>query len=1014
MLGPLEAREGDRVLELGGTRQRALLALLLLHRGQVVPADQLVEELWAGAPPAGAAKTLQVYISRLRRALGDGVIETRGPGYALRAGEGCVDLDDFDALVAEGRERLASGDADGAARILRQALALWRGPALSDLRYEAFAQSEIARLDQARLAAVEERIDADLARGRHAEVAVELESLVREYPLRERLRGQQMLALYGIGRQGEALDAYRAARETLVTELGIEPGPALRELERRILDQDPALAVARRPLLARARRRPGARVLVAGVAVLVAAGVGLAVALHSGGTGVRLAEAEADSVAVIDPSRAAIVADVPVGSGPVAVAAGAGSVWVADAGDQTLARIDPATHAIAARIGLSRIPTRLTFGGGMLWVASALGNRGTVFRVNPASEAVTGHSDVRVGIPGEDLFAAPTPSALAVDRTGLWANSGHAHITHVAGGGRARLLNLGAQHAADGIAVGDGAVWVASGVDDRVLRLDPRTGAVVTAIRIAAAPQARFASPYDLAVGSGSVWVADASSDTVSRIDPRSNAVEATIRVGRRPTRIAAGAGGVWVLDAGDGTVKRIDPGSSRVSATVRVGAVATDLAVTPSAVWVTVAGGDPRRGARPPARVAPLGAPSCSPILHGRGSPQLLIASDLPTFVGGPRPDATIADARAAIRAVLREHAFRAGRYRIGYQACDASLPTAGPTPERCAENARAYARDASLVGIVGPYQSFCTEVELPLLGTAPGGPVAVVSPTNTYVGLTRPGPSTAADEPDRYYPSGVRNYVRITAPDDEQSAALALFVRDLGRRRLFVLDDDEPTGFAGAVYAARAARSLRIRVVGHAVWHTGERSYRPLARRIAAAAADAVMLSGCICSDGARLLRALRATLPRATLIGTDNFTALGNPFVRLPGTFDGIYITTAGRPPESATGARTLLAQVAPHLRPSQVDPSTTLAATATEVLLRAIAASDGSRASVVAALHAARLRNGPTGPVSFDRSGDPVPGAVAVYRVDSRAGNRGHREIGGEMLVRVIEPSPRLVR
>jgi YVTN family beta-propeller protein len=1016
LLGPLEVWDGEQEVALGGARQRALLALLLLRRGQVVPAEQLAEELWSGASPAGAAKTLQVYMSRLRRALGEGVVATRGGGYVLELGRDEVDADRFEALVAEGRDRLAAGDADGAARVLREALGLWRGPALADRRYEAFAQSEIARLEEARLAAFEERIEADLARRRHAEVIPELDRLVREHPLRERLRGQQMRALYGTGRQAEALEAYRAAREVLVDELGIEPGPELRDLERRILEQDTTLGVPARRGPAVPTRRRGALALVLGGALLLAAGIAAVVAaLSGGGTRAALKNAAPDSLAVIDPHRAALVADIPTGSGPAAVAVGAGSVWVANGGDQTLARVDPGAREVVDRVGLGRIPSRLTFGDRALWVASALGDRGVVLRVDPGSETVTGRTSVRIGVPGMDYFAPPTPSALAVGAGGVWANSGHAHVTVVGSAGRRRVLNLGAQHAADGIAIGAGGVWVASGSDDRVLRLDPRTGRVVAAIRITATPQARLASPYGVAVGYGSVWVTDALSNTVSRIDPRFNAVQATISVGRRPTRVAVGEGGIWVLSAGDGSVARIDPRSDAVTARVHVGPGASDLAAGEGRIWVTVGGGAPRIGGRrPPPRAVPLTAPGCSTLVRGPGAPQLLIASDLPTYVPGPSPEPLILDARAAIRLVLREHGFRAGRFRIGYQACDSSTRAAGPSPQRCAQNARAYALDPSVVGVMGPFHSFCTEVELPTLDAAPGGPVAVISPTNTYVGLTRSGPSTAADEPERYYPAGVRNYARLTAPDDEQSAAVATFLHELGRRRLYLLDDDEPTGFAGAVYAARAAGATGLAVAGHAVWHAGGRSYRPLARRIARTGADAVLLSGCICTDGGRLVRDLRAVLGnRVTLIGTDNFTAQGG-FLHAHGVFDGIYITTAGRPPEALPAARSLLARLAPLRPPEQIDPSTAYAAQAAEVLLRAIAASDGSRASVTRALLATRLWDGPTGTVSFDRVGDPSPAPFAVYRVDSHTPPRGHRGVAGEVLDRVVEPAPQLVR
>jgi DNA-binding SARP family transcriptional activator len=245
ILGPLEVRVGGREVALGGPRQRALLAILLTRANEVVSSDRLIDELWGEEPPSSATNVLQTYVYRLRKAVGQDVLETRPPGYVVRVEPGQLDLHRFEALVEQAGRDLAAGGAAGAAEALREALALWRGPALADFTYEPFAQAEAARLEELRLGALERRIEADLAVGRHAEVVGELDALVSKYPLRERLRGQLMLALYRSGRQAEALDAYQAARRTLVEELGIEPGQALQELERAILRQDPVLEPVR-------------------------------------------------------------------------------------------------------------------------------------------------------------------------------------------------------------------------------------------------------------------------------------------------------------------------------------------------------------------------------------------------------------------------------------------------------------------------------------------------------------------------------------------------------------------------------------------------------------------------------------------------------------------------------------------------------------------------------------------------------------------------------------------------
>ena len=238
ILGPLEVAQGGRVLALGGPRQRALLALLLTKANEVVSVDALIDALWGARPPSAAANALQYHVSQLRKLLGRSeTIITREPGYLIRVEPDELDLLRFERLVAEAEEM----SPDRAARLLRDALGLWRGPPLADLTGESFAQSEIRRLEELRLAGLEQRFEADLALGRHAQLVAELERLVREHPFRERLRAALMRALYGAGRQAEALKVYRETRQTLIEELGIEPSPVLQELERAILRQDPAL-----------------------------------------------------------------------------------------------------------------------------------------------------------------------------------------------------------------------------------------------------------------------------------------------------------------------------------------------------------------------------------------------------------------------------------------------------------------------------------------------------------------------------------------------------------------------------------------------------------------------------------------------------------------------------------------------------------------------------------------------------------------------------------------------------
>ena len=242
ILGPLALVEDERDLAPAGAKQQALLGIFLLHPGETLSRDRLIDELWGSRPPETAGNTLQVYVSQLRKLLPPGALVTRLPGYALEVDPEALDASRFERLARGGRDALARGDSAGASTALERALALWRGPVLAGVAFEGTAAGEAARLEELRVAAAEDRIDAGLALGRHAELVGELEAMVAEHPLRERLRGQLMVALYRSGRQADALEVYQRTRAELVEQLGIEPGPQLHELQRAVLAQDPALA----------------------------------------------------------------------------------------------------------------------------------------------------------------------------------------------------------------------------------------------------------------------------------------------------------------------------------------------------------------------------------------------------------------------------------------------------------------------------------------------------------------------------------------------------------------------------------------------------------------------------------------------------------------------------------------------------------------------------------------------------------------------------------------------------
>ncbi len=280
ILGPVDVSLDGRSVALGGLKQRALLAILLLHRNQAVSRDRLIDALWGSRPPPSADQSLDAYLYRLRKVLGRDRLCRQTAGYTLRVEPGELDVDRFETLVASAARATGAGDAAGAADDLRAALAIWRGPALADVLFEPFAGADARQLEERRLDALEERIDADLKLGRGLELVPELERLVADNPFRERLLTALMLSLYQAARHADALAAFQVARHRLADELGLNPGPELRELERRILQHDPTLAGPHR--LVRTRRSRLRRIFVAAGTTAAVMGLAVGALLGSG------------------------------------------------------------------------------------------------------------------------------------------------------------------------------------------------------------------------------------------------------------------------------------------------------------------------------------------------------------------------------------------------------------------------------------------------------------------------------------------------------------------------------------------------------------------------------------------------------------------------------------------------------------------------------------------------------------------------------------------------------------
>jgi DNA-binding SARP family transcriptional activator/streptogramin lyase len=600
ILGPLEVEAEGRVLKLGGAKPRGLLALLLLHANEAVSRDRLMSELWGDDPPETAATAIQVHVSQLRKVLGPDVIVTKPPGYLIRTRDGELDLERFEQAVARAR----TAEATEAAELLREALLLWRGHPLADLD-ASLGRGERARLEEQWLAALEQRIDADLELGRHAELVPELEGLVREHPLRERLRGQLMLALYRCGRQADALEVYRSGRRVLDEELGLEPGEELRRLERAILAQDDSLAAPAAAAKARPAQVPTGTVTflfsdIEGSTRLVQE-LGdeygelieqhqslLQAALEEHGGEAVTNQADAfffafrrarDAVeGAIELQKSLAQAPWP-GGATVRVRVGihTGEPGIGETGYHGLdvvraARISGAAHGGQILISSA---TRDLVGAALKDVSfddlgpqrlKDLDRPERIFQVvaaglpasfPPPATADSAHVMTIRGREGELAAAAEAVLETEERRARLFRRS-----RVIAGVG---ALLLAGAIAGVAIALTSGSGGAVDVVPNSIAVVDTEHGKLVADVPLGG-------RPVDIAVGDDAVWATNADDGTLSRIDPDRRRVVKTIGLGADVNYVDIGFGSVWVAGGNDETLFRIDPERNAVEATLRFG----------------------------------------------------------------------------------------------------------------------------------------------------------------------------------------------------------------------------------------------------------------------------------------------------------------------------------------------------------------------------------------------------------------------------------------------------------
>jgi len=634
ILGPLEVLENSRPLALGRLKERIVLAVLLLHANEFVSRERLIDELWGTSPPATARKAVNVYISKLRQTLtrnGHDPIATAEGGYRLGVDPDLLDAERLRSLIAQARSCIADGDSDPASQLLQEALALWRGPTLAGIPLESFGRDEVVQLDELRLAALMDRIDCDLALGRHEQVLGELNLLVREHPVRERLRAQQMLALYRADRQADALDVYAEARQTLVDDLGIEPCEALQRLQQAILRHDPSLetpegtaAVNGLPPSTAAptptptvgvedsapRRRFRPRRLQLAVAGLVVLAASAAAAILSSSTAAT-PRVVPNSLVRLDPRSGKPTVVVPVGVEPGPIAFTPTAIWTVNHGDRTVSRYDLRTHRVQTRGGFPHQPYDVVADmGGNVWVSSktpivtrlAAGVGGTSAGPLYPSKAATirvrgpgvGHEALGAGyvwaIVGPLTYPAPGLPRREDDRLSLI----DMQSDRVASSMRLRRSTTS-------IAFGYGSAWIgAYDAGGSWLAIISAGSTKPEWIRLLRGDSC--GSPYDpgpygaplVATGAGSVWVltcGQSNQQQLIKVDPETHRIVKRTSVSNLDPAsfLAVGAGSVWL--AGD-AVSEVDPVTDKVVRTIPVGGrtkTPCGIAATRDAVWVAV-----------------------------------------------------------------------------------------------------------------------------------------------------------------------------------------------------------------------------------------------------------------------------------------------------------------------------------------------------------------------------------------------------------------------------------------
>jgi branched-chain amino acid transport system substrate-binding protein len=377
---------------------------------------------------------------------------------------------------------------------------------------------------------------------------------------------------------------------------------------------------------------------------------------------------------------------------------------------------------------------------------------------------------------------------------------------------------------------------------------------------------------------------------------------------------------------------------------------------------------------------VEALPSASCGPIRKGEEEPDALIASDFPLQGANRSLTTEMAD---AIEYMLEQQDWKAGDTVLGYQSCDDSTAQAGSWDSaKCSSNGRAYANNASVIGVIGTFNSGCAKLVIPIANRES---LAMVSPANTYPGLTKGGPGTEAGEPDNYYPSGTRNYARVVWNDQFQGAANAQYAKELGLKKVFILNDGETYGLGIATLFSDYAKKLGIQILGNQKWDKKASSYESLASRISSSGADAVFLGGIVCNNGGKLIKDIKAGAPNVQLLGPDGWTPISATIEGAGAAANEMYISQPGVPVDQLKGSGKEFVDGFTEAEGKAPNPYTAYAAQATQVLLAAIEKGGTDRAAVSSALFETDVTDGIIGSFQIDENGDTTLGLVSVYQI-----------------------------